>query len=160
LSPCPIIFTCREAINFARINHVGSTETEDTDYSERVALLCDGYTHRVMDARLRVVTRIPLEELWREDGFTTRARGRRLTVNDVRELLRTGTVQFVVADVGESLDWIPPSDRFTFWKQEVKRHLSAPDSRAPLEEHLGHYCYFASEWNGDTMPIILLEKHH
>jgi len=63
-----------------------------------------------MDVHLRVVTRLPLRELWRDDGFSTTARGKRLTTEDVRQSLRSGRVQFVVADVGAAAKWIPPSE--------------------------------------------------
>jgi hypothetical protein len=70
-------------------------------------------------------------------------------------------VRFVVADVGKPLEWIPNNQRYDFWKDEVKAHLAAPESKAFLEEFPDEYCYFASEWNsydGDT--IILLSKAH
>jgi hypothetical protein len=53
-----------------------------------------------VDAKLRVVTLLPLRELWRDDGFLTAARDQSLTKESVRELLGAGPVQFVVVDVG------------------------------------------------------------
>ena len=50
-----------------------------------------------MDNAYKVVTHLPLAELWRDDGFT---RVRWLTAEDIAGLLRVGRVQFVVADVG------------------------------------------------------------
>jgi hypothetical protein len=45
----------------------------------------------------------------------------RRTVGDVRELLASGPVQFVVADVGVAPQWIRASECFDFWKQEASR---------------------------------------
>jgi hypothetical protein len=113
-----------------------------------------------MDAYLRVVTQLPLCELWRDDGFSTTTRGKSLTFDDVRDFLGSGTVQFVVADVGVAPRWIPASECFDFWKDEVKPHL-ASGTKAALDGFPGWYCYFASQWEeGTTAAIVLLEKHH
>ena len=112
-----------------------------------------------MDANLRVVTQLPLHELWRDDGFSTTTRGKSLTLDEVREFLASGPVQFVVADVGTAPRWIPASECFVFWKNEAKPHLA--NTKASLSEFPGGYCYFASQWEAETAaPIVLLEKHH
>ena len=112
-----------------------------------------------MDASLKVVTQMPLRELWRDDGFSTKTRGKSLTNDDVREFLASGCVQFVVADVGEAPRWIPANECFDFWKNEVKPHLAS--TKAALNEFPDGYCFFASQWEeGTTAPIVLPEKHH
>lgn len=113
-----------------------------------------------MDAHLRVVAQLPLRELWRHDGFSTTTRGKSLTFDSVRQFLASGTVQFVVADVGMAPRWIPTSESFDFWKNEVKPHL-ASGTMAALNDFPGRYCYFASQWEEETtVPIVLLEKPH
>jgi hypothetical protein len=114
-----------------------------------------------MDVQLRIVTRLPLEEVWRDDGFATTSRRRELSKDDITELLRAGLVQFVIADVGAALQWIQLHDCYQFWKDEAKPHL-ASESAAVLENFPGEYCYFASEWdNGAGLPrIVVLEKAH
>jgi hypothetical protein len=114
-----------------------------------------------LDIAHKIVTRLPLQELWREEGFTTTLRSRSVTKDDVTDLLRVGPVQFVVIDVGFSPVWIAPSDCYEFWKSEAKSHI-ASESRAALADFPEDYCYFASQWNdGKTgEPIIVLEKHH
>src|SRR5215469_13005915 len=114
-----------------------------------------------MEAKLKIVTHLPLRGLWRDNGFTTTSRGRWLTQDDIAELLRTGPVQFVVADVGAPLQWIQLHDCYRFWKDEVKPHL-AEDSKAVLDEFPGSYCYFASLWDDGVgaTPIVVLEKAH
>jgi hypothetical protein len=114
-----------------------------------------------MDAALKVVTQLPLTDLWREDGFTTSSRIRWVTADDIKTLLRTGCVQFVVADVGVSLHWIPFGECYDFWKSEAQPHLASPEVRASLADFPDGYCYFASEWRGhENAPIIVCEKHH
>jgi hypothetical protein len=114
-----------------------------------------------VDANLRIITHLPLVELWRDDGFSTTKRGKFLTREDVRRFLKSGAVQFVVADVGAAPHWIPQGDCFRFWKDEAKTHL-ASEAKARLEEFPGEYCYFASQWEPQRpqAPIVVLEKHH
>ena len=113
-----------------------------------------------MDANLKIVTQLPLCELWRDDGFSSTTRGKSLAQHDVREFLASGCVQFVVAELGAPLRWIPASECFDFWKKEAKPHL-ARGKNASLNEFPGRYCYFASQWDGEkTAPIVLLEKYH
>lgn len=114
-----------------------------------------------MDGSLKIVTRLPLLQLWRDDGFSTESRGKTLSLEDVRQFLATGTVQFVVIDAGAAPRWIPPSECFRFWKNEAKLHLASA-ARAPLNEFPGGYCYFASRWEeheGES-PIVVLEKQN
>lgn len=114
-----------------------------------------------MDIAHRIVTRLPLEELWRPDGFKTTVRGKSLTEDDIRSLLRSGPIQFVVVDVGVSPVWIEPGECFKFWKGEAQPHL-ARDAKAVLDEFPGCYCYFASHWDAveTAAPIVVLEKQH
>ena len=77
-----------------------------------------------MDAALKIVTHLPLRELWRDDGLNTTARIRSLTEDDIRSLLRSGNIQFVVVNVGASPCWIRPSECFQFWRNEAQPHLA------------------------------------
>lgn len=115
-----------------------------------------------MDAALRRVTRLPLEELWRPNGMPVGLRLRVLKSNEISQLLRENPVEFVVADVGQQLRWITPRDCYDFWKTEVKLHLAEIGSPILLDTFPNAYCYTASEWDsGDTgIPVILLERHH
>jgi len=89
----------------------------------------------------------------------TAKRGKSLTQNDVRQFLASGSIQFVVADIGVAPRWISGSECFDFWKNEGKPHL-ASEANASLNEFPGGYCYFASHWEGEALPIVLLEKYH
>ncbi len=105
---------------------------------------------------------LPLQELWRNDGTSTRSRGKSLSAEDIGKLLRLGPLEFVVADAGLPLRWIEVGDCHRFWKNEVKRHLAEPNQRVVLDEFPGSYCYVASQWNGpgQNATIVVLERHH
>ncbi|MDI1447931.1 hypothetical protein [Polyangium sp. 6x1] len=109
----------------------------------------------------KVVTRIPIEELWTDDGALPATRLRALDRAAIRDLLRLGSVRFVVANVGQPLQWIPPTQQFDFWRRDGNLRLAKAD-----EIRLGNFpdgmAYRASEWTvpGDEAPIILLEVYH
>jgi hypothetical protein len=107
---------------------------------------------------MRKVDRLPLDRLWRADHELGVLRARSLTHADIRELLRRGPLDFVVANIGDPLHWVSRADRFDFWKREAIR---IADSHAfDLDDFPDRMAYVASEWTGDTVPIILLEAHH
>ena len=115
-----------------------------------------------MDIAQKIVTTLPLQELWSNDGLNAFARGSSLSIADIAEMLRKGRVQFVVAEVGIKLHWISPNDCYDFWKTDVKDHLAIPDSAVQIATFPGEYCYFASVWDCGTIPIplVLLERCH
>jgi hypothetical protein len=114
-----------------------------------------------MDPAQRVVTCIPLAELWNCDGPVGARRLGPIDEQDIVRLLRDEHASFVVADIGCQLTWVPPANRFTSWKGEVKARLAAPNATRPLDEYPNGYCYFATLWRlDDGRPVIVLEKHH
>ena len=71
-------------------------------------------------------------------------RGSELTAADIRAMLRSGTVRFVVADCGRPLSWVAPADCYDFWKRQVQPHLY--DKAKPyLDDYPSGYFYFAHE---------------
>lgn len=104
-----------------------------------------------------VVTQLPLEALETERGRAERFGDR--DGEQLRQLLHSGPVRFVVADVGSPLNWISLQDCYDFWKSEVQPHFGSPD-RADLTNKPGEYCYFATEWSDGAEPIVLLSKAH
>jgi hypothetical protein len=108
----------------------------------------------------RIVTKLPLAELWDERGPLTSERGKDLDQGNLAELLDAGTVQFVVADCGLNLRWIPTQERFAFWKT-VRPQVADPLKPIRLERFPNETAYTASEWRGRAGEcLILLEKHH
>lgn len=114
-----------------------------------------------MDTRQKIVTQVPLTELWNSSGPLDAFRAEMLGEADIVRLLQNGS-SFVVAEAGQPLRWIAEGDRFAFWKAEVKCRLVAADADVfQLEDYPGSYCYAASMWRGaSSTSIIVLEKHH
>ena len=114
-----------------------------------------------METAQRIVTQIPLAELWNSSGPLDASRGEYLGEVDIVQLLRDGS-RLVVAEVGLPLRWISEDDCFVFWKTEVKCRLVAPDADGfCLDDYPGSYCYVAAMWKcASTAPVIVLEKHH
>jgi hypothetical protein len=114
-----------------------------------------------MHASQLIVTRMPLSNLWDEQGQLEAHRVKRVGKEEISALLRDGST-FVVADVGQPLCWIPEQDRFNFWKAEVRHHLVPPEvDRFCLEAYPNEDCYVASAWHcAGSKPIVVLEKYH
>lgn len=109
----------------------------------------------------KIVTEIPLTNLWRDKEHIYAKRERHLTANDVQNILKKYPVEFVIADIGKELKWVNYDKSFKFWKTELKLHLTDNFDHINLDKSLGNYAYVASEWTGEIeTPIILLEKHH
>ncbi len=108
----------------------------------------------------RLVTSLPLDNLWNEFGLVESTLIRDLSATEIRELLRVGPVQFVVADVAAPLQWVPLAECFRFWKAEAQSRV-AGQAGARLEDFPGEYCYFASEWQAvDGPPVVVLAVAH
>ena len=109
----------------------------------------------------RVITSLPLRELWDDRGLIEASKSRDLSAEDLRELLRHDRVLFMVADIGAKPVWIPPGECFKFWKDEVQAHLADPQQRVFLDEFPDAFCYSASEWlTTDGPPVVVLERAH
>lgn len=114
-----------------------------------------------MRAELRRVVALPMEEIWDDRGMIATRRLRRLTAEDIRDLLRLGPLRFAVGDVGRPLRWIAEADRFQFWKAEGQPHLAMPDVPIDRDAFPGGLAYLASEWESPSgPPIVLLELLH
>jgi len=116
---------------------------------------------RKMDIAKKVITKLPLEELWDgKDILNAQRVSRGLNASEITEMIKAGAT-FVVADLGQQPRWIDPAHRFEFWKTEVKSRLAEPDKPAFLDRFSGEYCYLASKWQlADGLPLIVLERHH
>jgi hypothetical protein len=114
-----------------------------------------------MDAARRIVVSLPLTELWTDNGPLRAQRAESVGEAKIVQLLQDGAT-FVVADVGEPLQWIPAADRFAFWKAELKCRLVPADVGSfDISSYPDSYCYLASAWRDESpSPIIVLEMHH
>ncbi|MGH7459781.1 MAG: hypothetical protein ACREMA_01975 [Longimicrobiales bacterium] len=106
--------------------------------------------------RQRIVTRLPLDDLWDDRGPVTAARGRDLGREDIASLLRAGAPRFAVANVGDRLDWIAPEQLFARWKQLSERLLPAEATH----DNDGELHYRASAWIDDAGTIVVFEGTH
>jgi hypothetical protein len=106
------------------------------------------------------VTQTPLTSLRTEAGVDLH-RVRDVVSSNVKTLLSSAVVRFVIAEVGKPLRWIPAEERFRFWKSDVQPHI-ADEEKKSLDVSPGGYIYFASEWRSDDCieAFVLLEKHH
>ena len=108
----------------------------------------------------RIVTKLPLTELWDEMGALNGESIRHLDESLIRELMRGGQVQFIVATSGAKLNWIPMQERFEFWKT-VRPQIADALKPIYLERFPNQIAYVASEWRGRSGEcLILLETHH
>jgi hypothetical protein len=107
-----------------------------------------------------MVTKLPLTELWDETGALPGERIRHLDENLIRGLMGTGQVQFIVANCGAKLNWIPMQERFEFWKT-IRPHIADPSKPIYLKQFPNETAYIASQCRGSTAEcLILLEAHH
>jgi hypothetical protein len=110
-----------------------------------------------VDYRLRRVTRLPLTELWNASGpVSGQVRREELTAEDIKDLLRTGPVQFVEIVMSKVPNWVPIDDRFAFWKERLEPLLTqwGPENRIYTDELP---VYVASEWSVDgvAVPVVV-----
>ena len=78
----------------------------------------------------------------------------------LKELLRKGPVQFVIANVGDKLSWVPIEKCFDFYKS-AKDHIIKDPNFILLNTFEGEYAYLASRWELENhSPIVLLEMFH
>ena len=115
-----------------------------------------------MEWSKRIITQLPLAQLWTGEGPVGASRGRTVGEAELAALLRRGPLRFVVADVGKAPHWRTEADCFAFWKSEVRPRLVRADATSwRLEDYPGEYCYRASEWTGAPgTPIVVLEACH
>lgn len=106
-----------------------------------------------MDTRTRIVVRLPLTELWTEDGRVEAVQVRRLSRSGIAGLLRDGPVQLVRAEIGRPLEWIPAAERFDLWKSEIQDRVVDPaDAGFVLDDYPDGYCYAAALERGRRSP--------
>src|SRR5688572_6405080 len=92
----------------------------------------------------KIVNQTPLTNLWTDQEDLIVERERYLTKSAVIEILQKYPVEFVVADVGLRLKWIPVGKCYDFWKSEAQSHLvNDPNERFYIEDFPGPYAYVA-----------------
>ena len=113
-----------------------------------------------MDPKLRIVVKLPLDELWDDRGALPHRRLQWLSVDEVREKVRQGPAQFVVADVGQRLQWIPFADALAFWRRAA-HSIAPPTHPVDLEDYPDRRCCFAALWRAAAADdLVVLEVLH
>jgi hypothetical protein len=120
-----------------------------------------------MDTANRIVTQLPLPELWDTRGPLTATRQRPLAAGEVAAFLRVNplppSARFVIADVGQPLHWFDCKAMLVFWRETARVRIVEPAEQGfRLEDFAGEFCYLASEWyeEGAEAPIVVLEQYH
>lgn len=114
-----------------------------------------------MNISLKIVNEIPISQLWNNEEIIEAKRERYLTKDELTEILKNYPVEFVIANVGDKLNWIPVDTCFEYWKSKIRDHVVTNLERIELEDYPNEFAYIASEWIGQIQsPIILLEKCH
>jgi hypothetical protein len=119
-----------------------------------------------MNSHQRLVTQIPLWELWTDRGPLAVTRIRSLAMSDLAVALHAGPLlgpaRFVIADIGKPLQWLDSFQKLAFLHDEATGRIvdpSAADVR--LADFPGEYCFAVSEWRDDSSaPIYLFERYH
>ena len=102
-----------------------------------------------------------MDALWTEKDDLSVRRIKYLDRGEITTILRNGPVWFVIANVGDKLQWLDIDGCYKAYKSEVAPHILVPDSRVSLDELKDGYGYWASLWSDYLgAPIILLEKVH
>jgi hypothetical protein len=114
-----------------------------------------------MDPALRIVTRLPLDELWDRDGLVSASRMRTLSRIQVVEFLRSGAGG-AIADIGEPLRWLAGNELFAWWKDEAKPRLLDPAEDVwSVEDLPDKRGWLASEWElAEATKLVLFEAFH
>lgn len=110
----------------------------------------------------RVVTRMPLEQLFTEAGPTSHVRGESLPLAKVEAMLGSSReYRLVEACMDAPLRWWARGD-YDFWYHRARHNAAEPNSHIPLDEFPGSRCYFISEWSlsGGIERALLFEEHH
>ena len=75
-------------------------------------------------------------------------------------IIKSKPVVFVVANVGEKLNWVNHEESLKFWQSEVETHV-VEEEEFVLDDFHSHYAYVASLWTSKfPLHLILLETHH
>lgn len=121
----------------------------------------------IMDHSKKIVTHIPLVEIWSPRGPLVAKRIRYLDASDTATALARGKMlsptRLAVADLGVPLHWLDPVEIPTFWENEARGRIVDPSAaRFRLDEYPGEYCFTVSEWREpeSSSPIYVFERHH
>lgn len=112
-----------------------------------------------MDIPHKLVTELPLKEMWSVDGPIQATREKYITKDELNDLLIISPVEFVIANIGEDLKWVPVRKCYEIWNAILKDNVAQDIDSLDLDSFPNGFAYVASKWSGET-SVILLERHH
>jgi len=109
----------------------------------------------------RIVTNLPIDELWTDSAILEYERKEYLTERQVQEIILQGKIAVVEASCGLKLSWVSPDQTLDFFKSKVKGHVADDPKIISLADFESNWCYLPSKWvNLDGQEVILLETYH
>jgi hypothetical protein len=122
---------------------------------------CTHLSTNLMKLEQRIVTTIPLEQIWTETEILPHERQEFLNEQQVYDLLQNGNVPIMLASCGLKPTWISPQEALARFKREIKDHIVNNPDKIVLEDYEDEWCYLASIWT-DTHEekVLLLETYH
>lgn len=89
---------------------------------------------------------MPMDQLWTDSEILPAQRKEYLITTQIIDLLRKGPIQFVIANCGDKLVWMPFNTCYDFFKSEFKAHLVENPDRIYLNEYKDEYATWDKEW--------------
>lgn len=86
-----------------------------------------------MDLSYKIVDKIPLDGLWRENTLLGAKRIKHLNQKEVSEILKNGPIRFVIANVGDKLIWTDLSESYKIYKTEIKDFIVSDIDKIDLD---------------------------
>ncbi len=116
----------------------------------------------MVDPAQHIVTSLPIQEVWGPEGRLALRRGEELDRSAVEVLLRRDPVQFVVANIGSPLEWVPLAKSRQFWRGDAAERLLGPKETGRLDDFAGSYYYRAQSWLDEegSVALVVLEMNH
>jgi hypothetical protein len=83
-----------------------------------------------------------------------------LKEDEIKDLIASEDLHFVVVDVFQPLKWIDKQERFYFWKHDLKEHLCEYPKGCFRKDFKDEYFYYTSLCISKTERLIVVEKYH
>jgi hypothetical protein len=116
-----------------------------------------------VDPALRIVTRLPLDEIWNDDGPLHARKGELVGSAGIRQFLRIENGAVVEAMIGERMVWHLGEARFKFWKDILRPHLVEPGDATEgfVRDDEDPLAFIVYEWFvGEGERVLVAEGSH
>lgn len=114
-----------------------------------------------MQRTMTIVNKLPLESLICKSSSVEYLRGEYLSGRDLKKMLTSGPLQFVLVSIGNPVRWQDLGACYKFWKSEIQPHLAQDPNNIDLSIYPNGYAYVASYWKSRKGEVVVvLETHH